>query len=82
MEVRIKTFDVNMLVKKNGLELEVRTPDGSRQVGDCVVTMTGLTWCRGRTTQAKGTKMTWEELARILDSPEKKRAALAAADAL
>lgn len=79
MEVRIKTFDVNMLVKQNGMELEVRTPDGTSQVGDCYVTMTGLIWCKGRTTKAHGVKLTWKELGEILDSVEARRAALNAA---
>ena len=35
MEVHIKKFEVNMLVKSNGIEFEVRKPDGSSQIGDC-----------------------------------------------
>jgi hypothetical protein len=79
MEVRIKKFDVNMLVKQNGIELEVRTPDGTSQVGDCYVTMTSLIWCKGRTTKSHGVKLTWYELGEILKSAESRRAALNAA---
>ena len=81
MEVKIKKFDVNMLVKSNGIELEVRTPDGQSQMGDCYVTMTGLVWCKGRTTKPKGVKVTWDELATILSSETAKKAALKAAKA-
>ena len=79
MEVKIKTFDVNMLVKQNGIELEVRSPDGNTHIGDCYVTMTGLVWCKGRTTKANGTKLTWDELSTILASDAAKKAALKAA---
>ena len=79
MEVKIKKFDVNMLVKSNGIELEVRTPDGQSQMGDCYVTMTGLVWCKGKTTKPKGVKVTWDELATILSSEAARKAALKAA---
>lgn len=48
MQVKIKSFDVNMEVKSNGIEFEVRNPDGSAQIGDCYLTMTGLIWCKGK----------------------------------
>lgn len=79
MEVRIKRFDVNMLVKSNGIELEVRTPDGGTHIGDCYVTMTGLIWCKGKTTKPNGLKLTWEDLAVLLDSAVAKKLALKAA---
>lgn len=79
MEVRIKKFDVNMLVKSNGIELEVRKPNGSSQIGDCYVTMTGLVWCKGKTTKAKGIMISWDDLAIILASGDAKKAAIKAA---
>ena len=81
MEVRIKQFDVNMVVKSKGIELEVRTPGGSSQIGDCYVTMTGLVWCIGKTTKQNGVKVSWDELATLLESPQTKKAALKAARA-
>jgi hypothetical protein len=81
MEVRIRKFDVNMLVKSSGIEFEVRTPDGVSQIGDCYVTMTGLVWCVGRTTKKNGVKVSWDDLATILASPESRKAALRAARA-
>lgn len=79
MEVRIKKLDINMFVKQNGIEFEVRTPDGTSQVGDCYLTMTGIVWCKGRTTKPNGIKISWDELAVIVGSNEAKRAALKAA---
>jgi len=54
VEVRIKKLDINMFVKQRGIEFEVRTPNGLSQVGDCYLTMTGLVWCKGKTTKPKG----------------------------
>ena len=58
MKVWIKKFDVEMEVKNNGIELDVRKPNG-RRLGDLVVTKTGLIWCKGKTTPAKGVRRTW-----------------------
>ena len=79
MEVRIKKLDIAMLVKSNGIEFEVRTPDGGSQVGDCYVTMTGVIWCKGKTTKKNGVKMSWAELGDILDSATARTAAVTAA---
>lgn len=81
VNVRIKKLDINMHVKQNGIEFEVRTPDGASQVGDCYLTMTGLVWCKGKTTKPKGIKITWDDLAAILGSDAAKKAALKAARA-
>lgn len=81
MNVRIKSFDVDVPIKQNGIEIEVRTPDGSKQVGDCYVTMTKFTLRRGKTTKKNGVSVTWDEFADILASAEAKKAALRAARA-
>lgn len=79
MRVKVKQFAVDMEVKTNGIELEVREPDDSAQIGDCYVTKTGLTWCKGKTTKANGIKVSWNELAEILASSKAKTEALKAA---
>ena len=79
MQIKIKSFDVNMDVKANGIEFEVRKPDGSSQVGDCYLTMTGLTWCRGKTSKKKGLKISWTDFQEIMKSDAAKKAALKAA---
>ncbi|MDB4614554.1 hypothetical protein OAH18_02565 [bacterium] len=79
MQVAIKNFDVNMQVKSNGIEFEVRSPDGKTQLGDCYLTMTGLVWCSGKTSKKNGTKINWKDVITILESDESKKAAVKAA---
>ena len=61
MQVKIKRFDVDMEVKNNGIEFEVRSPDGSQHVGDCYLTRRGLIWCQGQTTRPNGVDAPWDE---------------------
>ena len=61
MQVKIKTFDVDMEVKNNGLEFEVRSPDGKRQLGDLYLTKTKLIWCKGKTVRENGQEVKWEQ---------------------
>lgn len=79
MKVLIKSFDVEMQVKSNGIELEVRSPDGTEQIGDCFATMTGLVWCEGKKGKKNGIKVSWQEFIEICRSQAKLKAALAAA---
>ncbi|MEX0382543.1 hypothetical protein V6X02_04310 [Spiribacter sp. 1M153] len=82
MKVGIKSFDVAMEVKQKGMELEVRSPDGSEFHGDCFETMTGLVWCPGKINRQNDVKIKWEELMEIADSDGKSKAALKAARAV
>jgi hypothetical protein len=68
MQVDIKKFSVAMQVKTKGIELEVRSPDGQTHHGDLVVTKTGLTWCRGRTTPENGKPITWKAFIEYMES--------------
>lgn len=68
-----------MAVKSNGMELEIREPNGVTRLGDCYVTMTGLNWCTGKTSKKNGVKISWNQLIEILDSKDSMKAALAAA---
>ena len=61
MQVEIKKLDIDMFVKNNGIEFEVKTSDGSRHLGDCYLTKAGLIWCEGKTTRQKGISVSWEE---------------------
>ena len=79
MKVWIKSFDVEMQVKQSGIELEVRSTDGKSQIGDCYATMTGLVWCKGRTTKQHGVKAKWEDLAVLCESKDTLKAAIKAA---
>ena len=79
MKVWIKKFQIDMEVKANGIEFEVRTPDNAEQIGDCYVTMTGLIWCKGKKAKKNGVKISWENLVEILKSKTSKESALKAA---
>ena len=61
MNVSIKSFDVKMEIKRNGVEFEVRDTKGNF-LGDCIVTKTGLIWCNGKTKRANGKKVSWNNL--------------------
>jgi hypothetical protein len=82
MKVLIKKFDVSMEIKKSGVELEVRSPNGNKHYGDCYVSMTGLTWCEGRKSHKNGVSIKWADLQEICGSPEKLKTAIKAAKAL
>lgn len=59
MQVSIKKFNVNMDVKNNGIEFEVRDNNGNH-LGDCFLTKTGLVWCQGRTLKKNGVSVSWD----------------------
>lgn len=56
MQVKIKQFDVQMDLKNNGIELEIKDNDGAF-LGDLIVTKTGLIWCEGKTARKNGKKI-------------------------
>ena len=68
MKVTIKQFNVAMEVKNSGIELEIKSPDGKRHLGDVFVTKTGLVWCRGRTTHQNGERISWQEFVDYMES--------------
>jgi hypothetical protein len=67
MQVTIKDFQVEMEVKTNGIEFQVRDNDETLR-GDCYLTKTGLIWCHGQTTRPKGKKVTWDEFIEWIES--------------
>ena len=79
MQVWIKSFKVNMEVKANGIEFEVRSADGKTQLGDCRLTMTGLVWCPGKVTKPNGIKVLWKDFLMIMKSKASLEAAIKAA---
>lgn len=70
MKVTVKEFNVEMEVKTNGIEFEVRSPDGKKHFGDLVLTKTALIWCPGRTTPEKGVKKSWEEFIKMMSGED------------
>lgn len=82
MKVSIKSFDVDMRVKSKGIELEVSSAgNNSKQLGDCYATMTGLTWCKGKTDRKNGVQIKWADFALICSSEETVKAAIKTAKA-
>lgn len=65
MNVYIKEFNVQMEVKNNGIELEVRDPDGTHR-GDLILTKTSLEWCEGR--KRNGESVSWNEFIEWMNS--------------
>jgi len=65
MQVKIKSFNVEMDVKSSGIEFEVRTPEGEF-LGDCHLTMTGLVWCHGKTDKKNGEKLSWNDFIALM----------------
>ncbi len=68
MQVRIKQFNVDMEVKNRGIELQVDSPDGTTQLGDLIITKSGLTWCRGKTLRKNGKKKYWSNFIRFMEN--------------
>ena len=82
MRVSTKSFDVNMEVKSNGIEFEVRSPDRKEFLGDCYVTMTGLIWCKGKTAKNNGVRISWNDFIALMSSDETARNAVKDAKAV
>ena len=68
MKVKIKSFDVAMDVKNNGIEFEVHSPNGEVHLGDLVLTKTRLIWCEGQTTRANGKEIQWDAFIRLMNA--------------
>ena len=58
MKVTIKKFDVQMELKNNGMEIEVRDTNDEFK-GDLIVSKSGLTWCKGKAQRKNGFKKSW-----------------------
>lgn len=67
MKVHIKDFTIDMDVRNNGVEFEVRNNENTF-LGDCYVTKKGLIWCNGRTKKENGVSVTWDEFIEWMNS--------------
>lgn len=72
MKVKIKKFNVDMEVKNNGIEFEVRNPSGETHLGDLVLTSTRLEWCNRRTRKGNGVSIEWQEFIDYMMSKDQK----------
>lgn len=66
MKVHVKDMAVDMEVKTKGIEFGVWDNNDTFR-GDCIVNKTGLIWCQGKTTKAKGKKVSWDEFIQWMD---------------
>ena len=55
----IKKFEIRQEIKTKGIEIQVDN-DG-KQMGDLIVTKTGITWCEGKSSK-NVTKFSFDEL--------------------
>ena len=67
MKVNIKNFDVEMDIRTKGVEFGVYANDGIFQ-GDCILSKTGLEWCKGRQRRGNGAKVSWDEFMSWMES--------------
>ena len=70
MQVSIKSFDVGMDVKNNGIEFEVYSANGADHLGDLVLTKTRLIWCEGRIARERGKEVSWNQFIRWMNARE------------
>jgi hypothetical protein len=61
MNVSIKDFQVEMILKNNGIELEIRTPQGDH-LGDLCIGRETIEWCKGKKNRGNGIKKNWNDL--------------------
>jgi hypothetical protein len=70
MKVSIKSFDVDMEVKNNGVEFEISDNDGNH-LGDVVLTKKWVIWCEGRTRPENGIRLRWKEFIDLMKQADK-----------
>lgn len=60
MKVQVKELSAEIVLKNNGMELQVHDNDDNH-LGDLVVNKARLEWCDGRTRAGNGVKISWKE---------------------
>jgi len=66
MPVTIKDLSINLDVKNNGVEFEVKDNSGTH-LGDLFITKAKVIWCPGRTTRENGRALTWAKFAKMME---------------
>ena len=72
MQITSKEVVVGMMVKSDGIEFEIRDAN-KKHWGALVLTMTGLTWCKGRRTRANGDHVSWEDFIEWMERDHRAR---------
>jgi len=67
MNVKIKEFNVEMVLKNRGIEFEVRDTHGDF-LGDLVLTKTKIIWCRGKTDRKNGKSLSLSEFIAYMEA--------------
>lgn len=66
VKVSIKSFEVDMQLKNNGVEFEVNDNQGEH-LGDVILTKTSVIWCKGRVRRENGKRYSWEEFISLME---------------
>lgn len=67
MKVTVKDLAAEIELKNNGMELEIRSPDGNEHLGDLVITKTNIIWCEGRQRRENGKKVPWQKFIELMN---------------
>lgn len=67
MKVLVKDLAAEIELKNAGMELEIRSPDGTEHLGDLVLTKSSLIWCEGRQRRENGKKITWAKFIEMMN---------------
>lgn len=69
MKIGIKQFNVDMQLKTNGIEFEVRD-NKDNFLGDLRIGKAKIEWCAGKIQKGNGVSKTWEELIQFFNSEQ------------
>lgn len=69
-EVFLKPVPEWTPVKNKGIEVRVNNSykGKTKQLGDLIISKTGLVWCKGKTLPQNGIKISWDEFISIMES--------------
>ena len=70
MDVKITKFDVEQIVKNNGIQVDVSEPNDGDRLGDLTITKTKLIWCPGKTHKKNGIEVTWKEFIKWIEDKD------------
>jgi hypothetical protein len=70
MNVSIKSFEVEMKIKNNGIELEV-SDTNNKHLGDLFITKTQLIWCKGKRGRKTGITINWDDFIKYMQNDKK-----------
>ena len=66
MQVTIKSFDVKMELKNNGVELAIHDNQGNLK-GDLILTRSKIIWCKGKQTRRNGNSISLDRFIKMME---------------